>query len=81
MSTKAPFTRYNLLSNQLLNRFDNRLYRVYKHLTGCQSALTTGWTNMAVRLTRLSNRLSNRVVQSVVSFKRGIIIIYLHTRT
>ena len=24
----APFTRYNLLSNRLSNRFDNRLYRV-----------------------------------------------------
>jgi len=24
----APFTRYNLLSNRLYNRFDNRLYRV-----------------------------------------------------
>ena len=37
----APFTRYNLLSN----RFDNRLYRVYKHSTGCQTRLTTGLTN------------------------------------
>ena len=35
---KVPFTRYNLLSN----RFDNRLYRVYKHSTGCQTRLTTG---------------------------------------
>ena len=25
---EAPFTRYNLLSNRLSNRFDNRLYRV-----------------------------------------------------
>jgi len=30
----TPFTRYN--------RFDNRLYRVYKHLPGCQTGLTTG---------------------------------------
>ena len=37
-TSKAPFTRYNLL----LNRFDNRLYRVYKHSTGCQTHLTTG---------------------------------------
>jgi len=36
---KAPFTRYNLLSI----RFDNRLYRVCKHSTGCQTGLTTGW--------------------------------------
>jgi len=28
----------------LSNRFDNRLYRVYKHLTGCQTRLTTGLT-------------------------------------
>ena len=42
------------LSNRLANPFDNRLYRVYKHSTGCQSVfvkpavqpgLTTGWTN------------------------------------
>jgi len=39
-TSKAPFTRYNLL----LNRFDNRLYRVYKHSTGCQTRLTTGST-------------------------------------
>ena len=26
--SKAPFTRYNRLSNRLYNRFDNRLYRV-----------------------------------------------------
>jgi len=37
---KAPFTRYSLLSN----RIDNRLYRAYKHSTGCQTRLTTGLT-------------------------------------
>jgi len=34
---EAPFTRYNLLSNQLSNpfdnRFDKRLYRVYSRLS------------------------------------------------
>ena len=30
---QAPFTRYNLLSNRLLNRFDNRVYRVYSWLS------------------------------------------------
>jgi len=25
---KTPFTQYNLLSNRLSNRFNNRLYRV-----------------------------------------------------
>ena len=43
--SKAPFTRYNLLSNRLSNRFDNRVYRVYKHSTGCQTRLTTGLTS------------------------------------
>ena len=38
----TPFTRYNRLSNRrLYNRFDNRLYRVNKHPTGCQTGLTT----------------------------------------
>jgi len=35
--SKTPFTRYNRLSI----RFDNRLYRVNKHPTGCQTGLTT----------------------------------------
>jgi len=54
--SKAPFTRYNLLSN----RFDNRLYRVYKtfnpfdnrfdktavslYTAGCQTGITTRLT-------------------------------------
>jgi len=46
---KAPFTRYNLLSKRLStrlsNRFDNVLYRVYKHSTSCQTRLTTGCTS------------------------------------
>jgi len=33
LSPKTPFTRYNWLSD----RFDNRLYRVNKHPTGCQN--------------------------------------------
>jgi len=41
----SPFTRYNLLSNRLSNRFNNRLYRVYRHSTGCQTCLTTALTN------------------------------------
>jgi len=32
------------LSNRLSNGFDNRLYRVYKHLPGCETGLTTGLT-------------------------------------
>jgi len=30
---KAPFTRYNLLSNPFDKWFDNRLYRVYSLLS------------------------------------------------
>ena len=45
---QAPFTRYNLLSNRLSNRFNNRLYRVYKHSTGCQTRLTTGLTTSCI---------------------------------
>ena len=57
MHCKAPFTRYNLLSNQLSNGFDNCLYRVYKHSTpglttgcimytaGCQTGCTTQFDN------------------------------------
>jgi len=30
---------------QVVKRFDNRLYRVYKHSTVCQTRLTTGLTN------------------------------------
>ena len=33
----TPFTQYNRLSIRLYNRFDNRLYRVNKHATGCQN--------------------------------------------
>jgi len=33
------------LSNRLSNWFNNRLYRVYRHSTGCQTRLTTGLTN------------------------------------
>jgi len=32
LTSQTPFTRYN----RLYNRFDNRLYRVNKHPTGCQ---------------------------------------------
>ena len=45
---EALFTRYNLLSN----RFDNRLYRVYKHSTPV-------WQQLAVLCKQTSNQLSN----------------------
>ena len=78
--SKAPFTRYNLLSNRfgqtvLYNRFDNRVERtvcsfntVVKPVV--QPALTTGLTTASF------NRLSNWVVQPawqpVVSCKWGL---------
>jgi len=61
----TPFTQYNRLSNPLYNRFDNRLYRVNKHptgcQTGCQTVLTTGLNEQTVRSTWLSDRLHNPV--------------------
>jgi len=76
---KAPFTRYNRLSNRLYNRFDNRLYRVNKHptgcRTGCQTGLTTGLTTVlnerTVRSTRLSNRVDNRVERTATVRSTG----------
>jgi len=38
--SNTPFTRYKRLSN----RFDNRLYRVNKHPTACQTCCQTCWT-------------------------------------
>jgi len=69
LTSQAPFTRYNLLSNRLSNQFDNRLYRVYKHSTGCQSRLTTGLTTGCIVYTagcqtgcrtRFDNRLNEQ---------------------
>ena len=45
-NNNTPFTRYNRLSTQLYSRFDNRLYRVNKHQTGCQTGMTTSLTNV-----------------------------------
>ena len=43
-NSNTPFTRYNRLSIRLYNRFDNRLYHVNKHPTGCQTGCQTGFT-------------------------------------
>jgi len=73
--SKTQFTLYNRFEN----RFDNRLYRVNKHPTGCQTALTTGWMFVYTiqpvvkriwqpverTATVRSTRLSHRVVQPV----------------
>ena len=66
VTSEAPFTRYNLLSNRLSNRFDNRLYRVYKHSTGCQTRLTTGLTNGCIVYT--AGCLTTRYMNSGCSF-------------
>jgi len=59
---KAPFTRYNLFSN----RFDNRLYRVYKHSTGLSNPFDNRLYNRCIvytagcqsaSTTRFDNRL------------------------
>jgi len=64
--SKAPFTRYNLLSNWFWNRFDNRL-NVFIHDTiNCQTGLTTGcivYTNIQ----RVVNPIWQPVWQLAVS--------------
>jgi len=72
---KAPFTRYNLLSNRLSTRFDNRV-NVCIHDTigcqtgcqsGCQTCLTTGCiVYTAGCQTGLTTCSFNRVVKPVV---------------
>jgi len=66
---KCLYTRYNRLSIRLSNRFDNRLYRVQKHSTGCQTRLTTGLTTCCIVYTagcqtgctiRFDNRLNEQ---------------------
>jgi len=55
-TSDTPFTWYNLL----YNRFDNWLYRVNKHPTGCQ----TEWHTVRCLFTqysRFSNRFDNHV--------------------
>jgi len=54
MVFNTPFTRYSRLSNRLYNRFDNWLYRVNKHPTGCQTGLYNRFDN---RLYARYNRL------------------------
>jgi len=57
----TPFTRHSRLSNQLYNRFDNRLYRVNKHPTSCQSGCQP----------RLCNRFDNRVERTATVRSTG----------
>ena len=51
------------------------LYRAYKHSTGCQTGLTTGWI-LFTWYNRLSNRLYNRLyrVNGVLDFSVMLIV-------
>ena len=58
---------------------DNRLYRVYEHLTGCQTGLTTGMTTGCIELVSwsLTSLFSTNTAISetkVVSSKRGLTV-------
>jgi len=61
----TPFTRYNRLSNGLYNRFDNRLYRVNEHPTGCQTGCQT-----------VDNRFDNRVERTATVRSTGFQRLY-----
>jgi len=69
------YTLYNRLSNQLSNRlsnwFDNRLYRVYKHLPCCQTGLTTSLITGCIVYTAGCQTGCTTGWQPVVSCKRG----------
>ena len=74
MHSKAPFTRYNMLSIQLSNWFDNRLNVCIHDTTSlttgcivytniqpvCQTLLTTDW-QLAVSCKQTSNWFDNRL--------------------
>jgi len=51
------------------NQFDNRLYRVYKHSTGCQTGLTAALTTGCIHDTAVW--MFVYTIQPVVSCKRG----------
>jgi len=65
LHSDTPFTRYNWLLNRLYSRFDNRLYHVNKHPTGCQTGLYNRFNSRLYtrysryQTSRLSNQLSN----------------------
>ena len=66
---------FNRLSNRFYNRFDNWLYRVNKHPTGCQAGLTTrlttGWM-FVYTIQPVVNTVVQSVWQPVVSCKWGM---------
>jgi len=70
---KAPFTRYNLLSNRLSNRFnnrfDNRLNVCIHDTTGCQTRLSmvVSYIQPVVK-PGCTTWFDNRVERTVCSF-------------
>ena len=74
---QTPFTRYNRLSI----RFDNRLYRVNKHPTGCQTGCQTGLTTVLNEQlfvqhgceTGLYNRFDNRLYTRYSGFVKPVV--------
>jgi len=73
---KCLYTWYSRLSNWLSNWYDNRLYRVYKHSTGCQtrltSSLTTGFRTGCIMYTagKRSNTLPSGVWRGQLTGRR-----------
>ena len=64
------------MSNRLSNRFDNRLYRVYKHSTGCETRLTTSLTNGCIVYTAgcqtgCTTRFDNRLNEQWMFIQHG----------
>jgi len=51
--TETPFTRHNMLSNQLSIRLDSRLNVCICDTTGCQTGLTAGWTTGCIMYTNI----------------------------
>jgi len=64
--SQTPFTRYSRLSSRLYNQFDNRLYRVNKHPTGCQTSCQTRLTTGLTTVLNQQHCSFNRVEQPVV---------------
>ena len=62
----TPFTRYSRLSSRLYNRFDNRLYRINIHPSGCQTGCQTCTTG-----TRFDNRFDNPLTTGCIHDTAG----------
>jgi len=68
--TKAPFTRYNLLSNRLSNRCDNPVWQpVERTVAVCSTRLSNRFSN------RFYNRFDNRLYRVKGVSLKGVLII------